>query len=167
MASRKELEGARRASFEQESQHHQDQLQQQHQLLQKKLLQQHQQQQLRHHVERETGGPGFEPEIQVSSKRTIDDVVEQNLSTKKVRPFEQNRCIACGESFRSSLDLQDHLSGSGSGSRSCGAGPGNPGCLIRRCFMCDFLPPSDLGLDDGYRCLQDHVITAHFKVGSV
>ena len=33
--------------------------------------------------------------------------------------------------------------------------------------MCDFLPPPDLGPDEGYRCLQDHVITAHFKVGNI
>ena len=90
---------------------------------------------------------------------------DQTLTTRKRRlndaTLQSHSCVTCGATFQSSDDLLDHLSGS---EQQDGSGSTMSRCSIRHCFMCGFVPAPDVCLDDRRRCLQDHIITEHFKV---
>ena len=103
--------------------------------------------------------------LQRSKKVKSSFEPDQTLTTRKRRlndaTLQSHSCVTCGATFQSSDDLLDHLSGS---EQQDGSGSTMSRCSIRHCFMCGFVPAPDVCLDDRRRCLQDHIITEHFKV---
>ena len=161
-------------SLQQKQQQHQQQELQEQQQQQQKHQEEEQQHRQQHHqkekeseiveVEHNKGDTKVKTdENERSLKRDFVDKVERELSTKQVRrsSTEQYRCVTCQTSFEFSQDLLEHLAEPSSSSSEKSDVDRKRSCLIRECFICDFVPDSRLA--DKYRSLQDHVITAHFK----
>jgi hypothetical protein len=151
---------------QQPQQQSQQQSQQQQQQQSQPQQQQQQQQQQKGsddiEVEHSKESKDKTDEKEKSLKRDSIDKVVHDLSTRKVRrsSTEKYRCVMCRTSFDFSQDLLEHLSESWSDKSD--VVERKRSCVIRECFICDFVPDSRLA--DKYRSLQDHVITAHFKV---